>query len=1493
MRQVYVDAQDEDNEIEKIDFYSPSEGYVAFSYWIGFTNDSGRTFSRKYITLSNVNYNGHNVNLTFGFGIKGVKAFNKDTVIAYGHYGAEPAILYSVDQANSFTVVYHAPLNSQQLTQGVMDMSFTSNPNIGFALDADRIIKTTNKGISWTVCRSDPNSFFDDVQAVDNNTVYAYSTNYAVKKLLKSTNGGSSWQTVSLPVNERISSAFFLTASNGWLNITGLDNDVKNLYYTSNGGQSWTQKNNSIATPVSVRNMKFTNDSTGYALYGLYTVYKTTDSGKVWQPLPRDNSYTYLLYSHNDFQCLNNQLWAGGGHGFLELSTNAGGTPLPKAYFKVDTTNFYVAGNVNLINYSKPNYQYKWFNGDQLIGTAYHVSYVHSISKQVDTIKLIVSNGTHSDTLVKYQYFNVPPLPAIQSFSPAIGSTGTLITINGINFTGVSKVNFGGVPASSFKIESSTRISAVVANGATGNVSVTTNYYNYSHSAPGFVYSPPPASLPPVVTSLSPAFGPIGTIVKITGNNFAPGISSNIVYFGATKATVTSASATEVNCIVPAGASYLPVSVLNTNTHLKGQSFKPFNVTFSGSSNFTYNSFVKNYTIEFKGIQSSKAVESADVDGDGKTDLLYTYVANGDSLAIQRNITTGTDLVFEDKVRVANLPGGSFASFTLNDLDGDGKLDIISARGDIGFTAIRNKSSVGLISFEPQINFPGGGSWTAAVDDLDNDGRPDVVTGNKSISISRNTSVPGTISFASNLDIVTNDNTVSIATGDLDGDGKKEIVLFNAVEGASNFSVLKNTSTPGNISFATKITFTTTGFILQGRDIHLSDLDNDNKLDVIIYNDRNYMIFRNTSTPGNISFIESSHTAIAGLGRSSCIANFNGDEKPDFAEANPTDNSFTFYRNLSIPGTIINDSPLKAILGVPYTFKAHDFNSDGRPDIVASFGSIIYIYQNTIGLPLKKTLCDGSNTTITADIAGTAYKWQQDTGTGYIDLVDNSTVTGSKTNTLNFIKVPLSWNSYKYRCIVDSYKSSIFQLEVLGGFPQPTVTISMPATGICQGSPVTFTATATDSGDTPSYFWYINNTHAGFFTNTNQFTTSNLKNNDRVVAVVYASGMCKSGLKDTSNVITIATIGSLPTVTITGTTGATCVGSPVTFTATPTNEGTAPVYDWIRNGVKIATTTSNTYTSSVFNHGDNVQVFMTSNTAHCNAPSFVKSNQLSISRKGPFQPTAIIANVATTICEGTSVTFTAGISPAGTVNTFQWQVNGINVGTNSNTYTTSTLTNGSKITVIVTTNAECVTTNTATSQTITMTVNAAIAPAITISGTTTVNVNQATLITATTTNAGTTPAYQWQDSTDTHNWQSILGGDLRTINYTPAKTGDKIRCILTSNNSCNNISVVTSEALVFIINTVTAIDPVPASSQGIVYYPNPVTNLLTIDSLKISDRWETLEITSLNGSQKVLVENIINKTRVTVSVGNLASGLYIAILRRKSGVPVYLKFIKI
>ena len=108
-RNIYSDP-DPTNQIQGIHFISAKEGYVISKNWIGYTQDSGHTFIKKYITASNVDFNGYYVNLTFGFNPSGIHAFSKDTLIIYGDYGFVPAILVSSNQGNSFKLIYHSTL---------------------------------------------------------------------------------------------------------------------------------------------------------------------------------------------------------------------------------------------------------------------------------------------------------------------------------------------------------------------------------------------------------------------------------------------------------------------------------------------------------------------------------------------------------------------------------------------------------------------------------------------------------------------------------------------------------------------------------------------------------------------------------------------------------------------------------------------------------------------------------------------------------------------------------------------------------------------------------------------------------------------------------------------------------------------------------------------------------------------------------------------------------------------------------------------------------------------------------------------------------------------------------------------------------------------------------------------------------------------------------------------------------------------------------------
>src|SRR5439155_16344115 len=96
----------------------------------------------------------------------------------------------------------------------------------------------------------------------------------------------------------------------------------------------------------------------------------------------------------------------------------------------------------------------------------------------------------------------------------------------------------------------------------------------------------------------------------------------------------------------------------------------------------------------------------------------------------------------------------------------------------------RNTSVPDLISFDPPLSFATlGGDLNAAglaIADLDGDGLPDIVaTGaaSNSVSVLRNISTVGGVSFAAHFDFPAGFAPVSVAVSDLDGDGKQDLLV--------------------------------------------------------------------------------------------------------------------------------------------------------------------------------------------------------------------------------------------------------------------------------------------------------------------------------------------------------------------------------------------------------------------------------------------------------------------------------------------------------------------------------------------------------------------------------------------------------------------------------------------------------------------------------------------------------------------------------------------
>src|SRR5215213_1613989 len=555
-------GNDEDNTINGASFINPSTGFLAFTKFIGYTTDSGHTYLPRYVRYDNTDFNNfYGVNLTFGFEASGVHAFSSDSLVVFGDFGWEPAILFSANQGQTWKLVFHKPLNPSAPTLGNAVTNLKFQGNIGLAVHHEGILKSTNRGQTWSTVVNASNSLLQKLSFLPTGHALVIGGN----KMYQTYDFGTNWNNLPLPTSsssDNYNNVFFLNNSTGYISQRG----TGRIYKTVTGGVFWTKMNEETIQGMNGTDMYFMNDSTGFITSeGLYEVYKTSDNGKTWERCKRNSDYQYLYYGMTGLFFYNNQIgWACGLKGYLMINSTGSFPTFPRAGFKIDTSTMSSNNIVKLLNFSKPNYQYQWYKDGVPIGTSYNANYIHDRFKARDTLKLIVSNGIDTDSLVLYQNFNLPALPAIASFAPAEGSTGAVILIKGRNFNSISSVMFGGVSASSFTLLSDTTIRAIIGNGATGSVSITTT--SGTISFPGFSFIPPPTARPPVITSFSPASGSVGTTVTISGQNFDVNSNNNIVYFGAVKAKVLSATVNSVTCTVPFGSSYSPISLLNTTT---------------------------------------------------------------------------------------------------------------------------------------------------------------------------------------------------------------------------------------------------------------------------------------------------------------------------------------------------------------------------------------------------------------------------------------------------------------------------------------------------------------------------------------------------------------------------------------------------------------------------------------------------------------------------------------------------------------------------------------------------------------------------------------------------------------------------------------------------------------------------------------------------------------------------------------------------------------
>lgn len=660
-------------------------------------------------------------------------------------------------------------------------------------------------------------------------------------------------------------------------------------------------------------------------------------------------------------------------------------------------------------------------------------------------------------------------------------------------------------------------------------------------------------STAPIINSFSPNTGFIGSTVTITGANFdASNLANNVVYFGATKATVTQASFGQLKVIVPVGASTDRISVTN-QCNLTAYSKVPFNGIFCPTplNNQTYQNNAQILNVYF-GAYNMIAV---DLDLDGRAEVVSSGQSGGISVAVNNstpgNISFGLKEFSQDA-------GTVYAA----DLDGDGKKDIIGRN-----YSYLNTSVPGNITFGASAYNQGVSNYQIAAGDFNNDGKIDLVGENGNhLYLARNLSTgPGNFSFQARQLIQANiGRATGIQTADVDGDGKVDILIS---QGPYNRAMTFRNTTPNG---STVFTFEageiwSTGGTYPYR-CQIADFNKDGKIDFTTCNytgTNNTAVLINKSTPGNIdmsglinmpSFVNNYRIQVGDV---------DGDGYPDIVTKSLGVNQFAVYKNTTIDPDhtsfanpiYYSSSAMAEVSGIVIG----DLDGDYVPDIATSGTSSrqIRFHRNTsaqVDVTPPTAICRNVVLALGPDGTATLTPAMVDNGSSDACGLGSITISQSAFNCSHIGPNQVTMVVTDAAGNVDSCTATVNV--------QPAAIIAAGQTTVCQGETVTLNANLGDS-----YQWKLNGVVIAGATAQQYIAT---QSGDYTVVVTNALGCSGESLP------TVVVVNNNPTVGISPASSAFLCSGGASLTASE-----SAIYQWKLNGNNIANATQQVYNATV------------------------------------------------------------------------------------------------------------------------------------------------------------------------------------------------------------------------------------------------------------------------------------------------------------------------
>jgi len=481
----------------------------------------------------------------------------------------------------------------------------------------------------------------------------------------------------------------------------------------------------------------------------------------------------------------------------------------------------------------------------------------------------------------------------------------------------------------------------------------------------------------PIIDLIEPAFGEIGSIVTISGNNFSSTSIENTVFLGGLEANILNSTENEIIVSVPNGAYYTPISVYANG--LYAASSQRFDVTFNATEELTVAHLSNQLDNPYLGAKYYD-IKIADLNEDGIPEIVTSEAGSGSSAYLAIFTTSFDDdgmISIDDRLEI-NFGTGVYSKphdIAIGDLNGDGLLDIVASEyGDItdDFEAhsciFINSSENQNFSFESPIIIDGDGyEGFAQLQDINGDGKLDIVTSRTNwhqMGVYLNTTENDNVSFANKIIIEDDAGTYTgawlyvdtrPAFADLNGDGMIDMVTTAYSTDRRDVYIYSNISTEENIDFNLELIVQSGGEHADGPTDYdwsaysptLADIDGDGRLDIIVANGTcngcspsGISILSNISTDSELGFEYDysdfyqyqSNSLPVGID----ISDLNGDGKPDIL-TNDWMGGISIMVNSSTEGNIsLEEQMIIGVGGFPLSIATADLNMDYTPEIIVA-----------------------------------------------------------------------------------------------------------------------------------------------------------------------------------------------------------------------------------------------------------------------------------------------------------------------------------------------------------------------------------------------------------------------------------------------------------------------------------------------------------------------------------------------------------------------------